>query len=136
MTSALTSLKACVLEFNPDDQSDNLARKWQQWIENFELVLDYEGVTDPTDGGASKRRAALLTVGGQAFRDVFSTLTVTDQTYATAKRLLHTLRLRKTLQQNDTSFSVPDLRQQTSHTITGSQGLGKRVNNASLIAWG
>ena len=84
MTSALTSLRACVQEFNPDDYSNNLSRRWQQWIESFELVLDYENVVDP-EQGTSKRKAALLTVGGQALRDVFSTLNVDNDTYKAAK---------------------------------------------------
>ena len=77
-TAILTSIKACVPEFKPEELSDtgkNVDRRWKEWLENHELVLDFEGVTDPAEG-ASKRRAALLTVGGQTLREIFSTLTV------------------------------------------------------------
>ena len=47
----------------------NLDRRWNEWLENFELVLDFEGVTDPAEG-KSKKKAALLTVGGQVLREI------------------------------------------------------------------
>ena len=76
-TAVLTSIKACVAEFKPEELTDsgkNLDRRWKEWLENFELVLDFEGVTDPTEG-KSRKKAALLTVGGQPLREIFSTLT-------------------------------------------------------------
>lgn len=89
-TAILTSIKACVPEFKPEELSDtgkNVDRRWKEWLENLELVLDFEGVTDPAEG-ASKRRAALLTVGGQTLREIFSTLTVEGDTYKAAKDAL------------------------------------------------
>ena len=86
-SSSLASLKACVPEFKPAELSDsghNQDRRWKEWLENFELVLEFEGVTDPTSG-PSKKRAALLTVGGPALQELFSTLTVADDKYESAK---------------------------------------------------
>ena len=57
---------------------------WKEWVEYFELVLDFEGVTDPTEK-KSRKKAALLTVGGQSLREIFSTLTVAGETYKDAK---------------------------------------------------
>ena len=57
-TAILTSIKACVPEFKPEELSDtgkNVDRRWKEWLENLELVLGFEGVTDPAEG-ASKRR--------------------------------------------------------------------------------
>ena len=90
MASPLSSLKACVPEFKLGEcatSGDNQGRHWQQWLENFELVFDFEGITDPTEG-PSEIRAALLTVGGPALCELFSTLTVTDSKYATATAAL------------------------------------------------
>lgn len=50
-------------------------------------MLDFEGETDP-EKGASKRRAALLTAGGQTLREIFSTLTVAGDTYKAVKDAL------------------------------------------------
>ena len=89
-TAVLTSIKACVAEFKPEELTDsgkNLDRRWKEWLENFELVLDFEGVTDPTEG-KSRKKAALLTVGGQPLREIFSTLTVAGDTYKDAKEAL------------------------------------------------
>ena len=90
MTSALASLKACVTEFNPDIQQDagsNQERRWKLWLENLELVMDFEGITDPAEG-PSKKRAALLAVGGSALRELFATLTVVDAKYSTGTAAL------------------------------------------------
>ena len=89
-TALLSSIKSCVPEFKPEEVTDsgkNLDRRWREWLENFELVLDFEGVTDPTEG-SSKRKAAMLTVGGQSLREVFATLDVTGDTYQDAKDVL------------------------------------------------
>ena len=91
-SSSLASLKACVPEFKPAELSDsghNQDRRWKEWLENFELVLEFEGVTDQTSG-PSKKRAALLTVGGPALRELFSTLTVADDKYESVKSALNT----------------------------------------------
>ena len=89
-TALLTSIKSCVPEFKPEELTDsgkNIDRGWREWVENFELVLDFEGVTDPEEGKSKK--AALLTVGGLAqLREIFVTLTVADDTYKAAKDAL------------------------------------------------
>ncbi|XP_065067008.1 uncharacterized protein K02A2.6-like [Rhopilema esculentum] len=90
MASALVGLKACVTEFNPDVQQDagsNQERRWKLWLENLELVMDFEGITDAAEG-PSKRRAALLAVGGSELRELFATLTVADAKYSTATAAL------------------------------------------------
>jgi hypothetical protein len=79
-----------VPEFKPEELSDtgkNVDRRWKEWLENLELVQDFEGVTDQAEG-ASKRRAGLLTVGGQTLREIFSTLAVEGDTYKAAKDAL------------------------------------------------
>ena len=66
MASSLVGLKSCVSEFDPDahhDAGTNQERRWKQWLENLELVMDFEGITDPVEG-PSKKQAALLAVGG------------------------------------------------------------------------
>ena len=90
MASSLVGLKSCVSEFDPDahhDAGTNQERRWKQWLENLELVIDFEGITDPAEG-PSKKRAALLAVGGAAIRELFATLTVADTQYSTAKAAL------------------------------------------------
>ena len=87
-TALLTSIKSCVPEFKPEELTDsgkNIDRRWKEWAENFEL-LDFEGVIDPAEGKSKK--AALLTVGGQALREIFATLTIADDTYKAAKDAL------------------------------------------------
>ena len=52
-TALLTSIKSWVLEFKPEELTDsgkNIDRRWKEWVENLELVLDFEGVTDPEEG--------------------------------------------------------------------------------------
>ena len=44
-TALLTSIKSWVLEFKPEELTDSGKN-----IENLELVLDFEGVTDPEEG--------------------------------------------------------------------------------------
>eukprot|EP00795_Rhopilema_esculentum_P004069 gene4069-20248_t len=90
MASALVGLKACVTELNPDVQQDagsNQERRWKLWLENLELVMDFEGITDAAEG-PSKRRAALLAVGGSELRELFATLTVADAKYSTTTAAL------------------------------------------------
>ena len=92
MASSLAGLKSCVSEFDPDahhDAGTNQERRWKQWLENLELVMDFEGITDPAEG-PSKKRAALLALGGAALRELFATLTVADTQYSTAKAVLTT----------------------------------------------
>ena len=52
-TALLTSIKSWVPEFKPEELTDsgkNIDRRWKEWVENLELVLDFEGVTDPEEG--------------------------------------------------------------------------------------
>ena len=86
MSNTLANLKACVPEFDPEALTDdgvNMERRWKQWLENFECCLTFEGVTDPEDG-PSKKKAALLAIGGQKLRELFSTLTPEGNTYTQA----------------------------------------------------
>ena len=85
----LTSIKSCVPEFKPEELTDSgkNIRRWKEWVENFELLLDFEGVTDKAEG-KSKKKAAVLTVDGKALREIFATLTVADDTYKAAKDAL------------------------------------------------
>ncbi len=58
-TAVLTSIKACVVEFKPEELTDSgkhLDRRWKEWLENFELVLDFEGVTDPQKGSPERKQ--------------------------------------------------------------------------------
>ena len=70
-SSSLASQKACVPEFKPAELSDsghNQDRRWKEWLENFELVLEFEGVTDPTSGPSKKStpiRNVTLQIGGR-----------------------------------------------------------------------
>ena len=52
-------------------------------LENLEMVMDFEGITDPEEG-PSKKRAALLPLGGSALCELFATLTVVDAKYSTS----------------------------------------------------
>ena len=63
MTSALAGLKACVTEFNPDIQQDagsNQERRWKLWLENLELVMDFEGILALRRGPQRKELHCLL----------------------------------------------------------------------------
>ena len=97
-TSTLASLRSCVTEFNPDktfgeeESSDNVEKKWEKWLENFEVCLDFEGVVDDSTTTTSKKRAALLAVGGPKLREIFKTLTIqdNDSSYDAAKTAMNT----------------------------------------------
>ena len=85
IASVLTSIKSCVKEFRPEDfAGQNIDRKWKEWIENFELVLEFEGIKNT----GNKRKAALLTVGGSELREIFSTLNPENDSYDSAKESL------------------------------------------------
>ena len=95
--STLANLKACVKEFNPDDFGDtqNVSKQWILWLENFEYCLDFEGVKEETtEEGSdavppSRKRAALLAIGGQKLREIFKTLIPADDSYQAAKECLN-----------------------------------------------
>ena len=92
MANTLANLRACVPEFNPDsliDEGSNTDKRWKQWLENFECCLEFEGVTDQPNE-KSKKRAALLAIGGQQLRDLLKTLSPTDDTYLEARNALNT----------------------------------------------
>ncbi len=87
-TAVLTSIKACVAEFKAEELTDSgkkLDRRWKEWLENFELVLDFEGVTGPTKGKSREKAALLIVGGGQSLREILSNLTVAGDTYKDAK---------------------------------------------------
>ena len=91
MSNTLANLKACVPEFDPEnltDEGSNAEKRWKQWLENFECCLTFEGVTDPA-AGPSKKRAALLAIGGQKLRELFATLTVENASYDAATAALN-----------------------------------------------
>ena len=90
MANTLANLKACVPEFDPEaflDEGINTERRWKQWLENFECCMTFEGVADP-DAGPSKKRAAILAIGGQKLRELFSTLTPDSPSYDDATKAL------------------------------------------------
>ena len=95
--SSLASLKTCVSEFNPDrslddEGSENLEKKWEKWLENLEVCLDFEGVQDSTEANStSKKRAALLAGGGSKLREIFKTLDIENdsKSYDAAKTALN-----------------------------------------------
>ena len=92
MANTLANLKACVPEFDTEamlDEGVNIERRWTQWLENFECCLTFEGVED-ADNTPSKKRAALLAIGGQKLRELFGTLTPADTSYAAATTVLKT----------------------------------------------
>ena len=122
-SSSLASLKACVPEFKLAELSGsghNQDRRWKEWLENFELVLEFEGVTDPTSR-PSKKRAA--TVGGNALRELFATLTVADDKYESAKSALNThFSPKKNLTAERYKSFVQSQLLLMKHMITGSLG--------------
>ena len=66
------------------EQSTNNEKMWQNFIDNFESVLAFEGIEDDR-----KKRGALLAVAGQEVRDIFKTLEEEEaKTYETAKKAL------------------------------------------------
>ena len=91
MANHLANLKSCVPEFKTGEQG-NTAKQWEMWLQNFECCLEFEQVTDDfkDENGrtVSKKRAALLAIGGQQLREIFSTLNIEKGTYAEAIKLL------------------------------------------------
>ena len=95
--STSADLKACVKEFNLDDFGDtqDVFKQWILWLENFECCVDFEGVKEETtEEGSdavppSRKRAALLAIGGQKLREIFKTLTPADDSYQAAKECLN-----------------------------------------------
>jgi hypothetical protein len=86
MSNTLVNLRACVKEFDPEQSSDlvKVARKYDDWMENFEACADFEDVAP------EKRKPALLALGGEKFRQLCKTLEVksTDK-YVEMKETLH-----------------------------------------------
>ena len=81
------NLKSCVSEFDTEQTPDvqNMNRKYTAWIENFEVVCDFEDVP------AAKKKAALLAVGGAKLRELCKTLNVTaTDDYNSTKTKLET----------------------------------------------
>ena len=135
MANTLAILKACVPEFDPKTLSDeglNVARRWRQWLENFKCYLTFEGVTDP-DEEPSKQRAALLAIGGQKLRELFSTLNPRDDTCKQAKDTLISPQ-KKNLTAERFKFFTSTMTTRR-HTTTGLQDSVPKLKSANLKKW-
>lgn len=94
MATHLSNLKACiwskVQEFKPEEfgETGNIANQWSLWLENFEYCLEFESVKDEEDTDTSKRKVALLVIGGPRLREIFKTLSPSNESYDEAKRVL------------------------------------------------
>ena len=87
MSNTLANLRSCVSEFNPDETADlsNVAKRYNDWLENFEACADFEDVPE------GKRRPALMALGGERFRQLCKTLEITaTDTYVQVKAKLNT----------------------------------------------
>ena len=73
MSNTLANLRACVKEFDPEQTADliNVAKRYEDWLENFEACADFEDVT------VAKRKPALMALGGEKFRQLCKTLDIT-----------------------------------------------------------
>ena len=83
----LANLKEVCDTFEIDQCADdtNLEKRWKSWLENFEIITDYEGIDDP-----KKRRAALLAVAGAQIRELLGTLEEADgKSFTTVKDVLN-----------------------------------------------
>ena len=84
--NVLGNLKSVVGEFDVEQTENriNLDKKWNQWLENFEVCIEFEGVAD------EKKKAALLALGGQKLRTLAATLDVKPTTdFENAKKALN-----------------------------------------------
>ena len=97
-------------------------------MENFELVLDFQGITDPEEG-KSRKKAALLTVGGQTLTKLLLTLKVVGDTYKSAKDALtvHFSPKKNLTSNRDRFFCVKPISPEETHDhwITRLQTKGK-----------
>ena len=92
MAAHLSNLKACVQEFKPDEiggDIENIAKQWELWMENFQCCLDFEGIKEEEEAVTSRKRAALLAVGGARLREIFRTLTPENTSYDAAVTVLN-----------------------------------------------
>ena len=90
ISNTLGNLKAGVPEFDPDillDDEVNIKRHWEQWLENFECCITFEGVIDQRNA-LSKNKVSLLAIGDQKLWELFYTLTPAADSYGTAKTIL------------------------------------------------
>ena len=81
-TNTLANLRAVIQEFDTEESSDlqSVGRRFESLIENFEACIEFEGVAE------AKKNPALLALGGQKFRDLCKTLSVSStDTYAETK---------------------------------------------------
>ena len=90
MSNHLANLKACVPEFVPEEFGDvnNIAKQWELWIENFQFCMEFEEIKEEAQDTTSRKRAALLAIGGPKLREIFKTLQPADNSYAAAKTAL------------------------------------------------
>ena len=91
MANHLANLKSCFPEFKPGEQG-NIAKQWDMWVTNFDCCLEFEEIKDEfkDENGKtiSKKRAALLAIGGPQLREIFATLKCDKGTYDEAKKVL------------------------------------------------
>ena len=89
MANHLANLKACIQEFRPEEfgVTGNIANQWNLWLKNFEYCVEFESIKCE-DGDTSKKKAALMVVGGPRLREIFETLSPVNESYEEAKRVL------------------------------------------------
>ena len=86
-TNTLANLRACVKEFDTEESSDlqNIAKRFEAWVENFEACVEFEEVTE------ARKNPALLPLGGGKLRELCKTLGITAQdSYTESKTKLTT----------------------------------------------
>ena len=90
MSNHLANLKACVPEFVPEEFGDvnNIAKQWELWSENFQFCMEFEEIKEEEHATTSRKRAAMLAIGGPKLREIFKTLNPADNSYTAAKTAL------------------------------------------------
>ena len=67
-------------------EGQNQNRRWRRWHKFFELVMDFEGITDDSPPAASKRRAVLLTGW---WKKTERTVSILQQTFRIKYKMVH-----------------------------------------------
>ena len=57
-------------------------------LANFQFCLEFEEIKEETDAPTSRKRAAMLAIGGPKLRELFKTLNPEDHSYRAAKEVL------------------------------------------------
>jgi hypothetical protein len=72
--------------FDPDsDIGANIGPKWKIWMEDFEMYITANGITDKAKIG--KKRALLLYQAGVRVREIFGKSLIMEMTKTTTRRL-------------------------------------------------